>query len=43
VFARCTVRETFSTRRAEIQQAVETELKPKLAAEGLLMRGGQIG
>jgi len=43
VFARYTVREIFSTKRAEIQQAVETELKPKLAAEGLLMRGVQIG
>lgn len=43
VFARCAVREIFSTWRAEIQQAAETELKPKLAADGLLMRGVQIG
>ena len=43
VFARYTVREIFSTRRAEIQAAVETELRPKLAAEGLLLRSVQIG
>ena len=43
VFARYTVREIFSTRRAEIQQAVETELKPKLAAEGLVIRSVQVG
>jgi regulator of protease activity HflC (stomatin/prohibitin superfamily) len=38
VFARYTVREIFSTKRAEIQQAVESELKPKLAADGILLR-----
>ena len=43
VFARYTVREIFSTRRAEIQAAVETELRPKLAADGLLLRSVQIG
>ncbi|HUL93158.1 MAG TPA: SPFH domain-containing protein [Burkholderiales bacterium] len=38
VFARYTVREIFSTKRAEIQQAVETELKSRLAADGILLR-----
>ncbi|HSW14222.1 MAG TPA: SPFH domain-containing protein [Solimonas sp.] len=43
VFARYTVREIFSSKRAEIQQAIETELKPRLAADGVLLRGLQIG
>ncbi len=43
VFARYTVREIFSTKRAEIQTAVESELKPRLAADGVLLRNVQIG
>jgi regulator of protease activity HflC (stomatin/prohibitin superfamily) len=43
VFTRYTVREIFSTKRAEIQQQIEAELKPKLAADGILMRSVQIG
>ena len=43
VFARYTVREAFSTKRAEIQQAIEAELGPRLAADGLLLRAVQIG
>ena len=43
VFARYTVREIYSTRRAEIQQAIEAELRGKLAADGVLLRGVQIG
>lgn len=43
VFARYTVREIFSTKRAEIQQVLEAELKPRLAADGVLMRGVQVG
>ena len=43
VFARYTVREIFSTKRAEIQAAVEAELKPKLAADGVVLRNVQIG
>jgi regulator of protease activity HflC (stomatin/prohibitin superfamily) len=43
VFARYTVREIFSTQRAAIQQAIEAELKPRLAADGLLLRSVQIG
>jgi regulator of protease activity HflC (stomatin/prohibitin superfamily) len=43
VFTRYTVREIFSSKRAEIQQAIETELKPKLAADGVVLRVITIG
>lgn len=43
VFTRYTVREIFSTKRGEIQQAIEAELKPKLAADGITLRGITIG
>jgi regulator of protease activity HflC (stomatin/prohibitin superfamily) len=43
VFARYTVREIFSTKRAEIQQAIEAELRPRLAADGLVLRGVLVG
>ncbi|HSI55549.1 MAG TPA: prohibitin family protein, partial [Ramlibacter sp.] len=43
VFARYTVREIFSTRRAEIQQVIESELKPRLAADGIVLRGVLMG
>ena len=43
VFTRYTVREIFSSRRAEIQQAIESELRPKLAANGIVLRELQIG
>ena len=43
VFARYTVREIFSTKRVEIQQAIETELGTRFAADGLVLRGVQIG
>ncbi len=43
VFTRYTVREIFSSKRAEIQQAIEAELKPKLAADGVVLRGITIG
>ena len=42
-FTRYTVREIFSSKRAEIQQAIEAELKPKLAADGIQLRAVQIG
>jgi regulator of protease activity HflC (stomatin/prohibitin superfamily) len=42
-FARYTVREIFSTKRVEIQQTMEAELKLKLAAEGLILRSVQVG
>jgi regulator of protease activity HflC (stomatin/prohibitin superfamily) len=43
VFTRYTVREIFSSKRVEIQQQIEAELKPKMAAEGLLLRSVMIG
>ncbi len=43
VFTRYTVREIFSAKRAEIQAAIEEELKAKLAADGILLKGVQIG
>jgi regulator of protease activity HflC (stomatin/prohibitin superfamily) len=43
VFTRYTVREIFSTKRAEIQTAIEAELRGKLAADGLLLRAVQMG
>ena len=42
-FARYTVREIFSTKREEIQQAVETELRARFAPDGLALRGVLIG
>jgi regulator of protease activity HflC (stomatin/prohibitin superfamily) len=43
VFARYTVREIFSTKRVEIQQALEADLKPRLAADGVLLKGVTVG
>lgn len=43
VVTRYTVREIFSSKRAEIQQVIEAELKPKLAADGILLRHVTIG
>jgi len=43
IFARYTVREIFSTKRAEIQTTIESELKPRLADDGLLLRSVQLG
>jgi regulator of protease activity HflC (stomatin/prohibitin superfamily) len=43
LFARYTVREIFSSRRAEIQQELMSELKPKLATLGLLLLGVDMG
>jgi regulator of protease activity HflC (stomatin/prohibitin superfamily) len=43
VFARYTVREIFSTKRAEIQQVMETELAKRLAKDGITLRGVLIG
>ena len=43
VFTRYTVREIFSTKRGEIQQVLEDELKPKLAADGIVLRNVQLG
>jgi regulator of protease activity HflC (stomatin/prohibitin superfamily) len=43
VFARYTVREIFSTKRPEIQQAISTELRERLAADGVVLRDVLIG
>jgi regulator of protease activity HflC (stomatin/prohibitin superfamily) len=43
LFARYTVREIFSSKRAEIQQAIESQLRPKLAADGILLKSVQMG
>ena len=41
--SRYTVREIFSSKRGEIQQAIETEIKLKLAADGIVLRNVQMG
>ena len=43
VFARYTVREIFSTRRLEIQQTIEADLRQRLAADGVLLKGVLVG
>jgi regulator of protease activity HflC (stomatin/prohibitin superfamily) len=43
VFARYTVREIFSTKRAEIQQSVEKDLRARLAADGIVLRDVFVG
>ena len=43
LFARYSVREIFSSRRAEIQQKLLTQLKPRFMAMGLLLRGVDMG
>jgi len=43
LFARYSVREIFSRRRAEIQQELMTQLKPKFTAMGLVLRGVDMG
>jgi regulator of protease activity HflC (stomatin/prohibitin superfamily) len=42
-FARHTVREIFSTKRAEIQESIQNELAPLLAKDGVLVRAIFIG
>jgi len=42
-FARYTVREIFSLKRAEIQQSAEAELRAKLAADGVALKDLLIG
>jgi regulator of protease activity HflC (stomatin/prohibitin superfamily) len=43
LFARHTVREIFTTRRADIARELTAELAPKLAAMGLILRGVSMG
>lgn len=42
-FTRYTVREIFSSKRGEIQQLIDTELKTRLAADGIVLRGVLMG
>jgi regulator of protease activity HflC (stomatin/prohibitin superfamily) len=42
-FAKATVREIFSTKRAEIQKQIEDELRPQLAPDGILVRAVFLG
>jgi regulator of protease activity HflC (stomatin/prohibitin superfamily) len=42
-FARYTVREIFSTKREQIQHDIESELRPRLAADGIALKAVQIG
>ena len=41
--ARYTVREIFSSKRQEIQQSIEAELKPRLAADGIKLQSVTLG
>ncbi len=43
IFTRYTVREIFSSKRAEIQKAIEDELRPRLLADGIHLRSVQMG
>jgi regulator of protease activity HflC (stomatin/prohibitin superfamily) len=43
LFASYTVKDIFSTKRAEIQKSIEEQLRPKLAADGILLRSVQMG
>ena len=43
LLARHTAREIFSSQRDQIQQAIATQLKPKLATLGLVLRGVDMG
>jgi regulator of protease activity HflC (stomatin/prohibitin superfamily) len=42
-FTRYSVRDIFSAKRADIQKEIEDELKPKLAADGVILRSVQMG
>ena len=43
IFARHTVREIFSTHRADIQKRIEADLRERLASEGVILKSIQIG
>ncbi len=43
VFTRYTVREIFSSKRQELQEVIEAELKPLFAADGLVLRSVMMG
>jgi len=43
VFTRYTVREIFSTKRQELQDVIAAELKPQMAADGIVLRAVMMG
>lgn len=43
LFPRYTVREVFSSKRAEILAAIESQLKPLLAGQGMLLKAVSVG
>ena len=43
VFTRYTVREIFSTKRQELQDTIESELKPLMAKDGLILKQVMMG
>jgi regulator of protease activity HflC (stomatin/prohibitin superfamily) len=43
VFAQSTVREIYSTKRAEIQKEIEDELRPQLLPDGIVLRSVALG
>ena len=43
IFSRYTVREIFSTKRVEIQQAIESEVAARLAQDGVVVRAVYMG
>jgi len=43
VFTRYTVREIFSTKRQELQDVIEAELKPLFASDGVVLRAVMMG
>ncbi len=43
VFTRYTVREIFSTKRQELQDTIEAELKPMMARDGLILKQVMMG
>ena len=43
VFTRYSVRDIFSAKRGDIQKEIEDELKPKLASDGIVLRGVLMG
>ena len=42
-FTHYTVREIFSSKRQELQESIETDLKPRLAADGIVLRSVSMG
>ncbi|HEX4376770.1 MAG TPA: SPFH domain-containing protein [Steroidobacteraceae bacterium] len=43
LFASYTVKEIFTSKRAEIQKTIEEQLRPRLAADGIVLKGVQMG